>query len=111
MGVDSPGGRRDVGGHAAGPTLDPLVGLDDVSKPLRSKLLAVPSLRARYLAVVREIADRWLDWNRIAPLVVEYQALIEAEVRLDGRKLYGYDRFNPARLQAFFEERRAFLLR
>jgi hypothetical protein len=32
------------------------------------------------------------------------------EVRLDGRKLYGYDRFDPARLQAFFEQRRAFLL-
>jgi hypothetical protein len=110
MGVDGPGGRRGFGGHAAGPTLDPLVGLDDVSKPLRSKLLAVPTLRARYLALVREIADRWLDWNRIAPLVVEYQALIEAEVRLDGRKLYGYDRFDPARLQAFFEQRRAFLL-
>ena len=54
--------------------------------------------------------DRWLDWNKVAPLVVEYQALIDAEVRLDGRKLYGYDRFNPATLQAFFERRRAFLL-
>jgi hypothetical protein len=110
MGVDGPGGRRGFGGYAAGPTLDPLVGLDDVSKPLRSKLLAVPALRAKYLALVRDIADRWLDWNKIAPLVVEYQALIDAEVRLDGRKLYGYDRFNPATLQAFFERRRAFLL-
>ena len=33
-------------------------------------------------------------------MVVEYQALIDGEVRLDGRKLYGYDRFNPAALQA-----------
>jgi hypothetical protein len=40
-----------------------------VSKPLRSKLLAVPALRAKYLALVRDIADRWLDWNRIGPLV------------------------------------------
>ena len=63
------GGRRGFGGYAAGPTLDPLVGLDDVSKPLRSKLLAVPALRAKYLALVRDIADRWLDWNRIGPLV------------------------------------------
>jgi hypothetical protein len=36
--------------------------------------------------------------------------VIDAEVRLDGRKLYGYDRFNAAALQAFFEQRRAFLL-
>jgi hypothetical protein len=59
---------------------------------------------------VREIADRWLDWNKVEPLVVEYQALIDAEVRLDGRKLYGYDRFNAGALQSFFEQRRAFLL-
>jgi hypothetical protein len=49
-----------------------------------------------------------LEQDRAARL--EYQALIDAEVRLDGRKLYGYDRFNPATLQAFFERRRAFLL-
>jgi hypothetical protein len=110
MGVDGRGGRRGFGGHAAGPALDPPVGLDDRSKPLRSKLLAVPALRARYLAHVRAIAERWLDWNTISPLVVKYQTLIDAEVGLDGRKLYGYDRFNAAALQAFFEQRRAFLL-
>ena len=44
---------------------DSLVGLDDTSKPLRSKLLAVPALRARYLGYVREIADKWLDWRTI----------------------------------------------
>ena len=91
--------------------LDPLVGLSDLSKPLRSKLLAAPALRAKYLAYVREIADRWLDWNKVAPLIVEYQTLIDAEVKADGRKLFGYERFNPAALQTFFEQRRAFLLR
>ena len=108
IGVDA--GRRGLGEYTTGPTLEPLVGLDDASKPLRSKLLAVPALRARYLALVREIADRWLDWNKISSLVVEYQILIDVEVRLDGRKLYGYDRVNPAALQAFIEQRRAFLL-
>jgi hypothetical protein len=48
-------------------TLDPLVGIDDTSKPLRSKLLAVPALRARYLSYVREIAERWLDWQTLEP--------------------------------------------
>ena len=43
--------------------IDPLVGLDDPSKPLRSKLLAVPALRAKYLAHVKELAEQWLDWT------------------------------------------------
>jgi hypothetical protein len=47
-------------------------------------------------------------WRR--QVLQRYQTLIDAEVRLDGRKLYGYDRFNAAALQAFFEQRRAFFL-
>ena len=75
----------------AGADLDPLIGLDDTSKPLRSKLLAVPSLRARYIAYVRDIAERWLDWDAVRPLVTKYQSLIADEVRLDTRKLYPFD--------------------
>jgi hypothetical protein len=33
-----------------------------------------------------------------------------AKIKLDGRKRYGYDRFNPAAPQAFFQERRVVLL-
>ena len=47
-------GRGMFGGASA--ELDPLVGLDDATKPLRSKLLAVPALRERYLSYVRDIA-------------------------------------------------------
>ena len=61
MGVESRAGAADSG-HG-GPTLDPLVGADDVSKPLRARLLAVPALRERYLRYVHDIADTWLDWN------------------------------------------------
>ena len=39
--------------------LDPLIGLDDPRKPLRSKVLAVPGLKARYLDHVRTIAEKW----------------------------------------------------
>ena len=49
-------------------TLEPLVGLDDTTKPLRAELLAVPALRARYLAYVRDIAERWLDWRTLGPV-------------------------------------------
>ncbi len=48
-----PGGRPPgAGGPPSGIELDPLVGLDDTRKPLRSRLLAVPALKARYLAHV-----------------------------------------------------------
>jgi hypothetical protein len=102
------GGRRR--GSGSGATLDPLIGLDDPSKPLRSKLLAVPALRDRYLAYVRDIAEKWMDWSRLSRLVEEYQSLIAADVKADGRKLYETAGFEPGSLQQFFEQRRAFLL-
>jgi hypothetical protein len=110
MGVDGPGSRRGGGFGHGGPTLDPLVGVDDGSKPLRSRLLAVPALRERYLRYVHDIADKWLDWKAVEPRVTEYQSLIEADVKADGRKLYGFDAFAPATLETFFRQRRAYLL-
>jgi hypothetical protein len=96
----------------AGVDLDPLVGLDDASKPLRSKLLAVPALRERYLGYVREIAERWLDWKTLEPLVRQYQGLIAEDVKVDTRKLYSYDQFESDvhELKGFVDRRRAFLL-
>jgi spore coat protein CotH len=97
--------------------LDPLIGMDDQAKPLRSRLLAVAALRARYLAYVQEIAQKWLDWNTLEPLVQQYQALIAEEVKADTRKLYSYERFQsavaegPESLKGFVERRRAFLLK
>jgi hypothetical protein len=101
----------------AGADLDPLVGLDDASKPLRSKLLAVPALRARYLGYVREIAEKWLDWRTLEPLVTQYQSVIAEEVAADTRKLYTTAAFRSAvtegeeSLKHFVDERRAFLLK
>jgi len=100
----------------AGVDLDPLVGLDDAGKPLRSKLLAVPALRAKYLGYVRDIAERWLDWERLEPMVRGYQRVIAEEVRRDTRKLYSTEAFTEGiagpgeNLKEFVEKRRAFLL-
>jgi hypothetical protein len=121
------GGRRGFGppGIAAGVDLDPLVGLDDASKPLRSRLLAVPALRQRYAAYVRDIATRWLDWNTVGPRIRQWQALIESDVKADGRKLYSTAAFRAgvgeraeadgaapeSTLRGFIERRRAFLLK
>jgi spore coat protein CotH len=101
----------------AGAELDPLIGINDASKPLRSKLLAVPALRAKYLGYVREIADKWLDWRTLEPLVKQYQSVIAADVKADTRKLYTTERFTAGvdrgddSLKSFVDRRRAFLLK
>ncbi len=108
---------RGFGFPDAGVDLDPLVGLDDSTKPLRSKLLAVPSLRAVYLGYVRDIADKWLEWQRLEVMVRSQQALIADEVKRDTRKLYTSEAFTDGvdgsgeSLKAFVEARRAFLLK
>ena len=101
----------------AGAELDPLIGLDDASKPLRSKLLAAPALRTRYLGYVREIADKWLDWKTLEPLVRQYQSVIAAEIKADTRKLYPTEQFTSgvdqgnSSVKSFVDRRRAFLLK
>ena len=115
-GLGGEGGGRGFGFGGGGPQLDPLVTADDPSKPLRSKLLAVPALRQKYLGYVRDIATRWLDWNAISPMLTTNHNLIAAEVKTDTRKLYDYAGFqagiaptgNP--LKSFLDNRRTFLL-
>lgn len=99
-------------GSSGSPTLDPLVGLDDTTKPLRSRLLAVPELRDWYLDYVEEIATEWLTWDALGPIVEQHRALIGDAVLEDTRKLYSSDDFEPAidSLRTFIEQRREFLL-
>lgn len=106
-GPGGPGGR-------GGPDLDPLVGLDDAGKALRSKLLAVPALREKYLGYVRDIADRWLDWKTLGPVAQKYHALIADDVRADTRKIYSTEAFDTGLtggLKTFADARRAYLLK
>jgi hypothetical protein len=82
-------GGRGQGGPPApggGVKLDPLTGLDDAKKPLRSKLLAVPALRARYLEKIRTLAEKDLDWQKLGPVVAGYRELAGKEVAADTRK-------------------------
>ena len=96
-------------------SLDPLVGLQDQMKPLRSRLLSVPALQQKYLAYVREIASKWLDPNRLGPMVDQHRALIEEAVKTDTKKLDPYEMFvwgtGDNGLKAFAAARRQFLLR
>jgi len=115
-GPGGPGGqgaRRGGGpGMGGGPTLDLLVGLEDAGKPLRSKLLAVPALRAKYLGYAREIATKWLDWRTLGPLVTKYQALVAADVKADTRKLSSFEEFEASAqaLKTFADARRQHVL-
>jgi len=130
-GPDGPGGPRGPGGGERGPgrglELDPMAGTSEQDKPLLSKLLAVPSLRSRYLGYVREIAEKWLVWERIEPLAKKYQALIADDVEKDTHKLYSLEAFRNGlttdveeqggrgprqtmSLKSFVEKRREFLL-
>ena len=112
-GMRAGGGGRGGFGRGGGPDLDPLVGLDDESKALRAKLLAVPALRARYMTYVRDIAERWLDWKTLGPIAEQHRALIAADVKADTRKLYSSEAFDTGLdgLKAFVEARRAYLLK
>lgn len=88
------GGPGMQGGRNANPYgIDPLIGLMDDSKPLRSKLLAVPSLKAKYMSYVKQLAQNHLDWTKVGPFLEKNRALIDAEVKADTRKNSSYEAF------------------
>lgn len=114
------------GAHDA--KLDLFAGADDPKKVLLNRLLAVPKLRERYLSLCREIAAKWLDWEKLEPIARRYQALIGDDVRRDTRKLSSNEAFTKAlteetesqgfgpfggtamSLKRFAQERRAYVL-
>ena len=82
-----------------GVELDPLAMANDPNKPLISKLLAVPALRAKYLGYVRQVAEKWLDWEKLGPIATEYHELIAADVKKDTRKLESYEDFEKSLME------------
>ena len=106
-------------GFRGGTELSPLVAQNETNKPIIAKVLAVPALRAKYLAYVRDIAEKSMDWNTLGPVIKQYRDLIADDVARDTRKLFSTDDFlrttaddpAPGTLRSFFEGRRAFLLR
>lgn len=88
-----PGGGGPGGGGAL---LDPLVSAGNTNNPFLSRLLAVPSLRKRYLGYVRDIAEKWLDWSRLGPLAEQYHNLIAADMETDNRKTESTEDFESS---------------
>jgi hypothetical protein len=91
MGGRGRGGN--VSGGASGVALDPFANENDQEKALY-KLLQVPSLRAKYLAYVKDIAEKWLDWKTLGPLAAKCQAVIAEDIKLDNRKLDTTENFS-----------------
>lgn len=97
---------------------------DESGLPLLNVMIQEPELRQVYLAHMRTLVEKWLDWNVVGPIVNQYYALIDAEVQADDKKLYSYQRFldnrtrsvstgflqSAAGLKQLVEERREFLL-
>lgn len=115
------------GKAARGTELDPFINMDQPQKVLISRLLAVPSLRTRYLQYIKEMTTTWLNWDRLGPMARRYHALIDADVQRDTRKLESYEHFKAMLeedrelmwtrgpvlrigLKNFVDQRRAFLL-
>jgi len=75
------------------PMLSPVAQEQTDSLPVISRLLAIPHLRARYLAHIRTIIKEWLEWQILRPMINDYITLIDEEVKADDKKLYDYDAF------------------
>ncbi len=129
-----PGGRGGRGPGAPGgggaPTeikldLNPLAAANDPSKFLANKLLQVPSLKKRYLEIVKDVAENWLDWEKkLGPVATAYHKLIAKDVEEDTRKLESLEGFKKGLLEStaggrrpkvgikeFADKRRAYLLK
>ncbi|WP_234824207.1 CotH kinase family protein [Bremerella cremea] len=113
-----PGGPGGPGGHG-GVELDPLVSVENPRMPLRSRLLALPHLREKYLAYVREIAEKSFAPDQVEPVIQKHAELIAQDVASDTRKLDTLEGFEQATnvkdpgegsLLDFLKKRREFLL-
>ena len=82
-----------------GQMLSPVSQEHDTMRPVIGRLLAIPHLRARYLAHIRTIADKWLDWDVLQPIITEYQSLADAKVKADDKKLYAYEAFATSQIK------------
>ena len=106
--------------------MDPLSQVGSSNRPLITGLLTNPHWQARYLAHVRTIAETWLDWGAVGPVLEQYRALIDDDIREDTKKLASYEQFvqsdvsssgggggpfgAPPGLKTFIQQRREYLL-
>jgi len=71
----------------------PFYNANDANYPLLNRLLAVPSLRQRYLAHMRTLIEESLDTASAYAVLDTYYTLIDTMVQNDPKKLYSYAQF------------------
>ena len=71
----------------------PFYNANKVNYPLLNRLLAVPSIRQRYLAHFRTLLQDALNPASFNPLIDQYDALINAGVQADTKKLYSFNQY------------------
>lgn len=93
-------------------TWSPFYHADNANYPLLNRLLAVPSIRQRYLAHLRTIISEKMQSSTFNALIAEYNTMINAEVNADPKKLYTYAAYTSELtvLQNFISTRRTNLL-
>ncbi len=108
---------RNHSGRGGGPgnpaTLEtPPLALAEVDGRPLARLFSVPAWRARYLAHVRSLALEGLEQERFDDMFAELVGMIDEDVRLDEKGLYGYEAFSEAleELQDIVSRRREYLL-
>ncbi len=80
---------------------------DDTDYPLLNRLLAVPSIRQRYLAHLRTLLDESFNPDVANPLIDSYFTQIDSFVENDPKKIYSYNAFLTEKdeLKDFIETR------
>ncbi len=73
---------------------DPFYNSSKVNYPLLNRLLAVPSIRQRYLAHLRTIIAEEMDAAKFGALIDETDALISAHVLADTKKIFTNAQYN-----------------
>jgi len=83
-----------------------------VNYPLLNRLLAVPSIRQRYLAHFRTLVADEMNSTEFNALVDQYDALINAGVQADTKKLYSYSNYGTEKtaIKNFVQNHRSTLL-
>ncbi|MFN0036395.1 MAG: CotH kinase family protein [Saprospiraceae bacterium] len=83
-----------------------------VNYPLLNRLLAVPSIRQRYLAHFRTLVADEMNTTEFNALVDQYDAVINAGVQTDTKKLYSFNQYGSEKqtIKTFVQNHRNTLL-
>ena len=93
--------------------------IDNPNRPVLVRLMAIPRLRARYVAHLRTLIEESFNWEAMEQMATDMHNLIAEEVELDTKKLFSTNAFysnlenasgNVPGIRQFVIERRDFLL-